>query len=204
MIRVHELTFSYGKKKIFEGFNLASEANFLIIKGPSGCGKTTLLKLLTDNLELGKQEVLLDVAKKSLILQEDALFPWMTGIENILKITGLSESEVKNHVLYNRLSPFIEQYAYQMSYGQRRMVELFRVVLFKPDLLCLDEPFNFLDPINRKIFLDYLLQEIAPKTKIVMTTHYNEDTTGLNLPTLYFDGQFPVKKLLSEHEFKNL
>ncbi len=205
MINVHDLTFAYKNKKIFQNLDLSSKENFLIIKGPSGCGKTTLLKLLTDNLTASENsKVVHSETKKSLVLQEDALFPWMTGMENITKIVAVSEDEIRKHPLYKKISPFIMQYAYQMSYGQRRMVELFRVLLFKPTFLCLDEPFNFLDPTNRKFMIDYILKEVVPYTTVVMTTHYSEDTTGLNLPTLYFDGQFPVKRLLTEHEFKQL
>jgi ABC-type multidrug transport system ATPase subunit len=91
-----------------------------------------------------------------------------------------------------------------MSYGQRRIIELFRVILLKPKLLCLDEPFNFLDYKNRKQIMDFLLTEDFQKeTKVVMSTHYTEDTSNLNLETYYFDGNLPVKKLLNEVEFKN-
>jgi NitT/TauT family transport system ATP-binding protein len=204
MIEAKPLTFSYGKKKIFDNLDFSCTGNVCIIKGPSGCGKTTLLKLLTDNLKPESASKLPDETKKSLVLQEDALYPWMTGTENIFKVISVTEKDVLDHPLYQKLLPFINQYAYQMSFGQRRMVELFRVILYKPDLLCLDEPFNFLDPTNRKMMLDYILKEVAPTTTIVMSTHYNEDTSGLNLPTLYFDGQFPVRRLLIENEFKKL
>lgn len=202
MLHIQGLTFSYENKPIFKDLAISSDAKFLILKGPSGCGKTTLLKLLTENLPL--KDKLISATKKSLIVQEDALYPWKTGMENITKIIGVSEEQVKKHALYDRVSPYIHQYAYQMSYGQRRMIELFRVILYKPEFLCLDEPFNFLDPANRKIMLEYIVKEVVPHATVVMTTHYSEDTSGLNLPTLYFDGNFPVKKLLTEHEFKQL
>ncbi|MES2215780.1 MAG: ATP-binding cassette domain-containing protein [Patescibacteria group bacterium] len=205
MTPIQGLTFSYGKKKIFENLDVEIRDKFSIIKGPSGCGKTTLLKLLTGNLiPFNSDKELVPLTKKSLIVQEDALFPWMTGIENIKKIVNVTEEEITTHPLYQKISPYINQYAYQMSYGQRRMIELFRVILFKPKLLCLDEPFNFLDPTNRKLMIEYILNEVTPHTTVVMTTHYSEDTTGFNLPTLYFDGQFPVTRLLTEHEFKKL
>jgi ABC-type nitrate/sulfonate/bicarbonate transport system ATPase subunit len=205
MTQVQGLNFSYGKKKVFENLSVTIPGPFSIVKGPSGCGKTTLLKLLSGNLTpAGSKTELIPLTKKSLILQEDALFPWMTGMQNIQKIVNVSEEDIRKHPLYERISPFIDRYAYQMSYGQRRLIELFRIILFKPQLLCLDEPFNFLDPTNRKFMMNYLLNEVAPHTTIIMTTHYSEDTTGLNLPTHYFDGHFPVTKLLNEHEFKQL
>lgn len=205
MIDIQKLTFSYkNKNSIFKDFNFAPQSRFTIIKGPSGCGKTTLLKLLTGDLHPQSAVGLPNAEKKALILQEDALFPWMTGMQNILKIVPVSEEVVKAHSLYQHIASYIERPAHEMSYGQRRMIELFRVILYKPTLLALDEPFNFLDPKNRKHFLDYLLLESGnlSESTIVMSTHYSEDTSGLGLESFYFDGAFPVTKLLTEHEFQ--
>jgi len=204
MVNIRGLTFSYENKPIFENFDADISTGFAVIKGPSGCGKTTLLKLLTGNL-IPKGTVKSDEFKKNtLILQEDALFPWMTGMDNILKILSITEDEVKKHPLYKHVESFIRQRAYEMSFGQRRMIELFRAFLYKPDFLCLDEPFNFLDPVNRKRMLDFILPAsgFLPNTTIIMSTHYSEDTSGLGLETYYFDGNFPVRKLLTEAEFK--
>jgi len=206
MIAIQELSFSYGKNPIFEGLDFSSATRFVVIKGPSGSGKTTLLKLLTGNLgsTSANRNPTPGFKKKTLILQEDALFPWMTGMENILQMLPISEASVKAHSLFAYVAPYVDRYAYEMSYGQRRMVELFRAILYAPDLLCLDEPFNFLDPRNRKYFLDYLLSEDGSLSHatIVMSTHYTEDTTGLALETAYVTGEFPMKRLLTESEFK--
>ena len=204
MVKVKSLTFSYENKPIFDDFEIDIATKFAVIKGPSGCGKTTLLKLLSGNLVTKNGIASLEFKKKSMILQEDALFPWMTGMQNILKILPVTEEEVRKHPLFKHIESFVGQRAYEMSFGQRRMVELFRVFLYKPDFLCLDEPFNFLDPVNRKRMLDFILPASSslPDTTIVMSTHYSEDTSGLGLETYYFDGNFPVRRLQTEDEFK--
>lgn len=206
MISIRGLSFSYGETPIFEALHFSSTTRFVVIKGPSGSGKTTLLKLLTGNLQPTDivQYSVPDFEKKSLLLQEDALFLWMTGVENILSIPSLSMEAARAHPLFPHVAPYIERYAYEMSYGQRRIIELFRAILYKPDLLCLDEPFNFLDPRNRKYFLDYFLSSDGSlsESTIVMSTHYTEDTTGLALETAYVTGAFPMNKLLTEKEFK--
>jgi len=207
MITIRGLSFSYGQTPIFEDLHFSSATRFVVVKGPSGSGKTTLLKLLTENLEptSAEQDPTPDFKKKTLILQEDALFPWMTGIENVLSVPSLSMEVAEQHPLFVHVAPYIDRHAYEMSYGQRRMVELFRAILYSPDLLCLDEPFNFLDPRNRKYFLDYLLSADGSlsHSTIVMSTHYTEDTTGLGLETAYVTGEFPMKRLLTESEFRS-
>ncbi len=85
-MRIKGLCFSYNSFTIFEDFELYSDANLLFINGPNGCGKTTLLKLISGNLQPDSFEEMPDNENSCMILQEDALFPWLTGKDNILKI----------------------------------------------------------------------------------------------------------------------
>jgi ABC-type molybdenum transport system ATPase subunit/photorepair protein PhrA len=87
-----------------------------------------------------------------------------------------------------------------MSYGQRRLIELFRAILLKPSLLCLDEPFNYLDEGSRQfvskiLFSPQYLEDIA---RIVMTTHYESDflnVRGIEYSLYHFNGKFPYAQL---------
>lgn len=204
---IKKLTFNYGNFLIFEDFCFESNHKFIVIKGPSGCGKTTLLKLISGNLNPFFLESMKEFATISMIIQEDALFPWLSGINNIKKILNLSHEKILNHSLYPHVETFINKLSCEMSYGQRRLIELFRVFLYKPKLLCLDEPFNFLDPKSRNqvaLMLNKYISEQADCT-IIMSSHYNEDIVDLNSDIYYFDGNFPVKKLipLKNYEKKN-
>ena len=47
MIRMEDVSYSYGKKEVLHHFNLhVKEGEFLTVIGCSGCGKTTMLKLI--------------------------------------------------------------------------------------------------------------------------------------------------------------
>lgn len=200
MVSVQNLSFSYQQRLIYEHFDLHLAGGLVTLKGPSGCGKTTLLKLLSGNLAADAGQV--DFPERStLVLQEDALFPWLTGLENIRKITGIEESTIRLHPLYDYLRSFIGQKAFQMSYGQRRMVELFRALLYQPRLLCLDEPFNFLDIQARRVMADLLKTAVAVsgQTDIIMSTHYQEDLMDEGAGVYYFDGLFPVTRLFEQN-----
>ena len=70
------------------------ENEFICIVGSSGCGKSTLLNILANLEELTKGEILwnIDNPKIGYMLQNDALFPWLTIYENAilgLKINNL-------------------------------------------------------------------------------------------------------------------
>lgn len=106
------------------------ENEFLVIVGPSGCGKSTILSLI-GNLEEksgGKIEVKPDL-KVGYMFQEDALFPWLTVLENCLiglKIKGDLSKEnklyVKNLLKKYGLSSFEKSYPKQLSGGMRQRV----------------------------------------------------------------------------------
>jgi ABC-type multidrug transport system ATPase subunit len=95
--------------------------------------------------------------------------------------------------MYPLVAAFLHRKAYQLSYGQRRKIELFRATLLAPPLLCLDEPFNFLDPHSR-IEIAYLLRDaILPHTRIVMTTHLDDDIRLLAPRQFAFDDRQPAR-----------
>lgn len=194
-MKITNLSFSYKNFKIFENFNFDSNEKIIALKGSSGCGKTTLLKLISKNLNPTGNNSIDYVKSTYFVIQEDSLFPWLTGIENILQFIDINEKKIKDNHLFPFLESFIYKKSSEMSYGQRRMIELFRAILYCPDLLLLDEPFNFLDKTGRNIFTTAILQLVANGTKIILTSHYNEDLSELGSKIFYFSGSFPISTL---------
>ncbi|MCH8849844.1 MAG: AAA family ATPase [Chloroflexi bacterium] len=73
---------------------------------------------------------------------------------------------------------------------------MFRAVLGAPALLCLDEPYNFLDPNSREEIATILNDaEIGRKTQLVVSSHYEEDFFGAVKEEFIFDGLLPVRAL---------
>ena len=60
-IEIKNAKFSYGKIKVFDGFNLSIKAGEKTgLVGKSGCGKTTLINLILRNLTLADGQILID------------------------------------------------------------------------------------------------------------------------------------------------
>jgi ABC-type multidrug transport system ATPase subunit len=204
-MKIEDLSFTYeSKTTVFKNFYFEAEDKYVFFQGLSGCGKSTLLKLLTDNLipDTGSINFSDSVGiKKCLILQEDALFPWLSGMQNLTALLdGITPSQVEKSIMYDYTKGFIHKKAYQMSFGQRRLIELFRAILLKPTFLCLDEPFNYLDEKSRRMVSEILFNEDSFKEtkQIVMTTHYYSDITdivGIDYSFFYFNGLMPYEKL---------
>ena len=131
-----------------------------------------------------------------LVLQEDSLFPWLSGTENISKLTGIPAGKFRQHPMYELIASFVERKACRMSYGQRRMVELFRAIIFQPRFLYLDEPFNFLDEDNMGLIAPFLQSDLLKDTTVVLSNHHQDDGGIIQAADIFkFDGTFPVVSL---------
>lgn len=197
-IGLNQLSFSYGTTAIFDNLSMTAPARLTVLRGPSGCGKTTLLKLCMGILQPSSGSITPEHQKPVFISQEDALFPWLTGMQNIQNVAGVSREQIKTSPLYPRIQGFLDQRAHQMSFGQRRLIEVARALLVKPDLLCLDEPFNFIDPPSRALIQEVLLEPPLHlrDVTILVSSHYDSDFAALGITTISFDGALPVKNLV--------
>ena len=188
------MSFSYQGQIIFDDFSLDASSDIVGLSGPPGCGKTTLLKILAGVLKPKSISVFNVPQDALLILQEDALLPWLTGWQN-LTIAGLrSKKAIADHPLYSVVEPLLEKHAHAMSFGQRRTVELFRAFAFQPRFLCLDEPFNFIDEITRSVYLEFLQRKPFPGV-VVMSTHHVSELARINAEVFRFSGALPVSSL---------
>jgi NitT/TauT family transport system ATP-binding protein len=140
------------------------------ILGPSGCGKTTLLKLIAGflapsggRIEIGGRRVTRPGPDRCVIFQEDALFPWLTVAENIAFGAKASMSgdrlkkEVQRYLEMVGLSAFKDYLPKEISGGMKQRVALARVLILKPQVLLMDEPFGALDAQTREEMQNLLL-----------------------------------------------
>ena len=156
------------------------EGEFVAIVGSSGCGKSTLLSILAGltNKTTGTLEYYIDNPVTGYMLQEDALFPHLKIIDNVLlglNILKKNNSENRKYVedlliKYN-LNEFKNKFPRELSGGMKQRVALIRTLAIKPDLLFLDEPFSALDYTTRLNVSDdvYKIIKSYGKTTIMVT-----------------------------------
>ena len=101
------------RKKVLavDNVNLSiEEGQFVCFVGPSGCGKSTLLNIIAGldkpsegELVLNGQSVVETGPDRIMVFQENALFPWLTVIDNVefgLKMVGVKKkNETKLHYI---------------------------------------------------------------------------------------------------------
>ncbi|MBN1637174.1 MAG: ABC transporter ATP-binding protein [Deltaproteobacteria bacterium] len=141
----------------------AGAGELVCIIGCSGCGKTTLLNILAGFIPPGSGSVKMDGnpierpgPERCVVFQEDALFPWLSVRENIafgLKRRmkkKLLDLEVERFLALVGLNEFRDHLPCEISGGMKQRVALARVLILKPQVLLMDEPFVSLDYHLRK------------------------------------------------------
>jgi ABC-type multidrug transport system ATPase subunit len=182
----------YGNTRALDALDLAIPRGSLVgLLGPNGAGKTTAMLLLATLLTPSRGTAWIfghDATHErgavrrrlGLVFQEVSVDGLLSVSENLMfaaRLAGLrgqpARLAVSEAMEQTGLAPRAELPARQLSGGWRRVVDLARAILHKPDLLILDEPTVGLDPEHRERMWSLLDgQRRAHGTTILFSTHY--------------------------------
>ena len=164
------------------------------------------------------EEIISEIKKIiGLVPQEIALFPMLTGKENLRIIGGMYG--VEGNILKERVDELLERFGLensaerplsQYSGGMKRRINLLAGLLHKPKILILDEPTVGVDAQSRNLILEELIKINREGTTVLFISHYLEeaecicDTVGLiDGGKIVLEGN-PVELGKSNPECKNL
>ena len=176
-IRLRDVDIYFGEGKTavqaLRGIDLDIAAGELVsILGPSGCGKSTIIgavagftRVSSGALDVDGEPVSAPGPDRGVVFQQHTLFPWKTVLENVafgLKMQRIGKPqrlktahEILAHV---GLSEFAEHYPHQLSGGMQQRVNLARVLVNRPRVILMDEPFCSLDAQTRLQMQQMLLR----------------------------------------------
>ncbi|QHI95566.1 ATP-binding cassette domain-containing protein [Aristophania vespae] len=201
LLRLEDCTQASRKSRVqdivvVEKVSLAvKEGEILGLVGRSGSGKSSLLDIMGGlDQPVGGQIYWKDRPVKpkdfehvSIVLQNDALFPWLTISENIrlaLEATSLSAKEKDERVAHITeimdLDGYEGAFPRELSEAFCQRTALARALVRNPDLLLLDEPFLNLELLSAENLRTDLIElwserRLQPLKAMVLATHAIEE-----------------------------
>lgn len=179
--------------KSFGNFQAVSDLSFEVypgevfaMLGPNGAGKSTTIRMILDIIkpDTGRIMVLgglLNDERKDRIgylPEERGLYRNVQVLEMMVylgTLKGLSRQDATtaSMALLERLelAEHAKKKVSELSKGMQQKVQFAVTVLHNPAIIIIDEPFSGLDPVNRLVIKDLLIEAARQGVAIVMSTH---------------------------------
>jgi len=238
VIEAKDLTYTYpnASRPAIHNISLEIErGEFVILTGPSGCGKTTLCRCfngLIPHFYQGAMEgdievVGLSVAQAQihdlsrhvgLVFQnpENQLFALSVekdvafGLENL----GIPREEMRKQVDWALeavgISKLLDRAPHELSGGQQQRVAIAGIIAMRPEIMVLDEPTSFLDPVGAKKIFEVInelskslgMTVILVEHRLDLAARYTNHVVVMDRGKIVLDGN--PKKVLGSEEARLL
>ena len=218
LLQINALTFSYlPNSDLFTNFSATfSGGEFVAIIGKNGAGKTTLAKLIIGMLKLQSGDVLVDgksikdkqiadIAEQiGFVFQNPNIMLFTNTVEKELELSllrfNLSKEEINERI--NFMIDFFSLEKYRkihprlLSRGEKQKLALATVLIQKPKVIILDEPFSGIDATQKIMIRNYLSKLKEEGKLVIIITHdlesvleYTDRVIALKSGKIIFDGE---------------
>ncbi|MGL4656602.1 MAG: ABC-F family ATP-binding cassette domain-containing protein [Sarcina sp.] len=166
ILEFHDVSKAFGDRQLIKDFNyITVKGDRIGIVGENGMGKSTLIKMINDEILPDSGEIIKGETVNIGCFSQDSsmMDPNMRAIDYIKEVaeyiptadgTKITAGEMCERFLFDGTMQYtlIEK----LSGGERRRLQLLRVLMGGPNVLLLDEPTNDLDIDTLQILEDYL------------------------------------------------
>ena len=175
IIVVDQVRKSFGGRVALDGASLeVAKGSITGVIGPNGSGKSTLFNIVAGTLRADAGRVLLrdhDISRASpaeicrrgvgRTFQISRMFAELTVLENLVAVAhGKSDVEAVERALglleFLEITALRDKWGAELSYGQRKLVEIARALMLQPSVMLLDEPFAGINPRLQNRIVDRL------------------------------------------------
>jgi energy-coupling factor transporter ATPase len=224
IIETKNLTYTYpgGTKPSINNISIKVEkGEFVLITGPSGCGKTTLCRCfngLIPHFYQGELKGEITVAGMATITHETHAMAKSVGLvfqnpENQLfalsiekdvafglENLGVPREEMRKKVEWalnlTGIYDLRERSPHEVSGGQQQRVAIAAVLAMQPEIIVLDEPTSFLDPLSAEKIFDVIhdlnkklgITVVLVEHRLDLTAKYADHIIILDEGKVCFDG----------------
>lgn len=168
---------AFGDKVLFNNFNFElSHSDIIGVIGDNGAGKTTLFKIISGEEELSSGEIERGITLNigyfhqhlELIDPEIRVIDYIKDEQNVIETLDgtITASEMLERFLFTKDVQYSK--VKMLSGGEKKRLQLLRVLMKNPNMLLFDEPTNDLDIYTLELLEDYLLNFKGP---IMVVSH---------------------------------
>lgn len=200
ILRSIDLEKSYRRRKVVDSVSIEVKCGEVVgLLGPNGAGKTTTFYSIIGFIKPDSGRVMIDDidltglpmfkrARKGIgyLAQEPSIFRKLTvedNIHGILQMRKIPKSRQKERLEFLLqeldIADLRNNYAYTLSGGERRRVEIARALALNPTFLLLDEPFAGIDPIAVEDIQNIIGKLKADNFGILITDHNVRETLSI-------------------------
>ena len=189
-IALHGVSKRFGDKVAVEDLSLEVPPGCIYgFLGPNGAGKTTTLRMIVGIFypDQGSLRVLGE-RDPAAVRERIGYLPEERGIYDRMRLDDLmtyygrlkgmgagEAREVSRRLLSEYgLGEWREKKCNTLSKGMAQKVQILATTMHAPDLVILDEPFSGLDPVNRDVMRDLILQLKREGRSVLFSTHIME------------------------------
>ncbi len=207
LIEIKHGSKSFGDLQLFNNVSFSLKRNDVIgIVGDNGAGKTTLFKILMKEESLDSGELILGETLKIGYFSQNAdwidpeirVIDYIKEEQNIIEtLEGtITASELLERFLFDSELQYSK--VKMLSGGEKRRLQLVRVLMKNPNVLLLDEPTNDLDIYTIEILEDYIESFKGP---VLVVSHDRYFLDKICNQLLVYESQTIKPYLLSFSEF---
>jgi len=188
-LRIDNVTKRYSTTTAVDDLSLAVPAGTIYgILGPNGAGKSTTLRMVMNIITPDRGSISLlgsDPRVDRKILRRVGYLPEERGLYKKMKVLDVivffaelkgmerrdATREAESWLERMDLAKWSGSKVETLSKGMQQKVQFITTVLFRPDILILDEPHSGLDPVNQEVLRDTILSARDEGRTVVLSTH---------------------------------
>ncbi|MFO8183991.1 MAG: ABC transporter ATP-binding protein [Candidatus Aegiribacteria sp.] len=181
MVRMKDLSFSYGGKEILRNLDMEFRpGETVMITGPNGAGKSTILRLLagvliptSGTVDHGFPEGT-DPRRKTAFLPDSlSIYRSMTPLEAAKFHGGIFGTEPSGLEIARSAGVDLNKKISELSVGQRVLVQLSIILSTDPEIILIDEVLHAVDPYLRGLLFRELIRVMEEQNPAVVMVNLN-------------------------------
>ncbi|WP_026835848.1 ABC transporter ATP-binding protein [Eubacterium xylanophilum] len=215
IVECKNVTKKYGNLNALDDVSFKIQPGSIVgLLGPNGSGKTTMIKLINSLIKPEEGEVLVDgmepgVESKKIV----SYLPDRMYFDDYMKVRELMAyykdfyedfNERKAIELLDDLRIDVDAKIKTLSKGTKEKVQLIMVMSRDAKLYVLDEPIGGVDPAARDYILNTIINNYAPDSAILISTHLIGDIEKILDDCLFIqNGKLVLHKTVEEIRIEN-